>query len=138
MNLIKFLRKCVSDKEYNKIIDKLNAERKTRVENERLLLIMKKLNPNIYEEAAGLIDENGFLDALKISRNKAREKFGRHEVLLSEMRRVFLVELDVKTGEPKASMKEILDLWDEVNNALGTKTIGAEERSNNLDDLRRK
>lgn len=138
MNLIKFLRKCVSDKEYNKIIDKLNAERKTRVENERILLIMKKLNPNIYEEAAGLIDENGFLDALKISRNKAREKFGRYEVLLSEMRRVFLVELDVKTGEPKASMKEILDLWDEVNNALGTKTIGAEERSNNLDDLRRK
>lgn len=48
--------------------------------------------------------------------------------LLSELRQHYLVEIDFETGEPKADMKILLDLWSRVNNYLQIKT---NERENN-------
>lgn len=41
--------------------------------------------------------------------------------LLTKLRKIYLVEIDHRTGEPKASMNTILKTWDEVNNYLNIK-----------------
>jgi len=44
--------------------------------------------------------------------------------LIAELRKYYLVEIDIETGEPKADMKTLMKLWDEVNEYLEIKTIG--------------
>jgi hypothetical protein len=34
------------------------------------------------------------------------------------LRKHYLVEIDFETGEPKADMKTLMDLWEKVNNHL--------------------
>lgn len=46
------------------------------------------------------------------------------KLLLSELRKHYLVEIDFDTGEPKADMKTLMELWDKVNNYLEIKAVG--------------
>lgn len=46
------------------------------------------------------------------------------KILISELRKHYLVEIDIDTGEPKADMKTLMELWEKVNNYLEIKTIG--------------
>tara|TARA_R110002020_G_C15757092_1_gene726726 strand:+ start:214 stop:504 length:291 start_codon:yes stop_codon:yes gene_type:complete len=45
--------------------------------------------------------------------------------LLTELRKHYLVDIDFDSGLPKADLKTVMKLWDEVNKKLNIKTVGS-------------
>lgn len=78
------------------------------------------INPYKDEE---LMDKEQFTQAIaEVISRPLEVGVGKH--LLTELRKHYLVEIDFETGEPKADMKTLMDLWEKVNNHLEIKTIG--------------
>ena len=79
----------------------------------------------LYENNAGNLTVDmvmGYLYEQGLLASQLEPQVGK--LLLSEIRKHYLVEIDIETGEPKADMKTLMELWDKVNKYLEIKTVG--------------
>ena len=67
------IRDCVKTEKFNKVVDELRASERARLEDNKLFLVAKNLTPRAFERAAELIDEYGFIAAVRISREQGKD-----------------------------------------------------------------
>jgi len=82
-----------------------------------------------YEEEKNFILNNPATPTLKLMRDFAKQYHKKQLTLttrlLTELRKHYLVEIDFDSGLPKADLKTVMKLWDEVNKKLNIKTVGS-------------
>ena len=78
---------------------------------------LQESTPGIYDGILGAMDD--FADQYAAWKLKKRKKnCEKCKVLLSELRKHYLVEIDSENSQPKADIDTILNLWNEVNKIL--------------------